>query len=152
MMPSLFYRLTDPDSLPAGTHTGYDVQQMIDAVRFDLEDLFNTRQSVIQVPKQYTELQNSILTYGIPDLTFFNINNKSQCQTICGMLVTLINRFEPRLRNVRATVVKGEGTADGQVRFHFEGQLAVDPAPEVGFDTIVELSSGKTSVKAESIV
>lgn len=150
LMPSLLYRLIDPDSLQSTSQMGYNVQQMIDAVRFDLEDLFNTRQSVVDVPGEFAEVQNSIVTYGLPDLTFFNITSKAQCQTICNMIIALINRFEPRLRNVRATVVKGDGASDRQVRFHIDGQLAVDPAPEVAFDTIVELTSGKATVEAQA--
>ena len=105
----------------------------------------------MKVAKQYPQVQNSIVTYGIPDMTFFNASSKTECQSICRLLVSLINRFEPRLKNVRATLGKGNGEGDRQARFHIEGQLAVDPAPEVGFDTVVELASGKASVEAKTI-
>ena len=33
------------------------------------------------------------------------------------------------------------------VRFHIDARLRVDPAPEVAFDTILELTTGHTTVK-----
>jgi type VI secretion system protein ImpF len=149
LMPSLLSRLLDPDSMRSASSEGYRVQQLVDAVRFDLEDLFNTRQSGVVVNRRFPELQRSILTYGLPDLTYFDINNNAQCTSICKVITALIERFEPRLQNVRATVVKGDSELDRQVRFHIEGQLAVESAPDVDFDTVVELTTGKASVEAK---
>jgi type VI secretion system protein ImpF len=151
LMPSLLTRLLDPDSLRHVSQPGFGLQNITDSVRFDMEDLFNTRRSGVEVPKQYEQVQNSIVTYGLPDMTYFDIHNNAECEKICRMIVALINRFEPRLRSVRVSVVKADGASDRQVRFHIEGLLAVDPAPEVGFDTVVELATGKTSVETKTV-
>jgi type VI secretion system protein ImpF len=151
MMPSILSRLLDPESMRSARSEGYRQQEVVDSIRFDLEDLFNTRQSGVTVPRQFTQVQNSIVTYGMPDLTYFDINNNSQCDRICRALAVLIQRFEPRLRNVRATVVKtASAENDRQVRFHIEGQLAVEAAPEVDFDTVVELATGRAAVAAKA--
>lgn len=149
LMPSLLSRLLDPTSMRTAESEGFHLQQIIDSVRADLEDLFNTRQSGVVVPRRYPEVVKSIVTYGLPDLTYFDINNNAQCTRICTMVAALIARFEPRLQNVRATVVKGEDGDDRKVRFHIEGQLAVDSAPDVTLDTIVELTTGRTSIEAK---
>ena len=40
----------------------------------------------------------------------------------------------------------GEG-AERRVRFRIDARLCVDPAPEVAFDTVLELMTGHYSVK-----
>ena len=60
----------------------------------------------------------------------------------------LINRFEPRLRDVRAVPIVDPAEKQSQrVRFQIEARLCLDPCPEVGFETVLELMSGHTSVK-----
>ena len=149
VMPSILTRLLDAGSMHTAAQEGLSVKQMVDAVRADLEDLFNTRQSGVVVPKQYAETQNSIVTYGLPDMTYFDIHSKAQCERISQMIIALINRFEPRLRGVRVVIAKDDGNKAHQVRCQIEGILTVDPNPEVGFDTVVELTSGKTYVEAK---
>src|ERR1019366_9271134 len=151
LMPSLLTRLLDPDSMRVASQAAYSTQLIIDSVRLDMEDLFNTRQSGATIPKQFSVVQNSILTYGLPDMTYMDVNDDTECAKICRMIVALINRFEPRLKKVRVGVVKSDGGNDRQVRFRIEGFLAVDPAPEVGFDSVVELSTGKTVVEAKTV-
>ncbi len=148
LLPSLLSRLLDPESMHSADG-GYHLREMIDAIRFDLEDLFNTRQSGVVVGRKYPELQNSIVTYGLPDLTYIDINNNAQCERICKTLATLVARSEPRIQNVRINVVKGEAVNGRNVRFHIEGQLAADPAPDLEFDTIFERGTGRTSVEAK---
>jgi predicted component of type VI protein secretion system len=53
---------------------------------------------------------------------------------------------EPRLRNVRATVVRSRNL-NLRVRYHIDAELRVDPAPKVTFETEVELTTGYTSVR-----
>jgi type VI secretion system protein ImpF len=49
--------------------------------------------------------------------------------------------------DVRVTL-EGSDTADRRLRFHIEGNMKLDPAPEeISFDTILELSSGEYRVK-----
>ena len=49
-MPSVLDRLIDPDSDGTAWQRGYGVEQMIDAVRRDLEDLLNTHRIVADIP------------------------------------------------------------------------------------------------------
>ena len=126
---------------------------MVDVVRRDLEDLLNTRQSSHGVPAEFDEVQRSIVAYGMPDLTSrstpitaaaargdrpragdgWSSSSSRGCAT-CGPRWS--RAATPRLRTLR---------------FRIDARLRVDPAPEVAFDTVLELTSGLSAVRcAES--
>ena len=71
LQASLLDRLIDPESDGTGSRPGCTVEQMIDSVRRDLEDLLNTHRTLIDIPGEYPETENSILTYGLPDFSSF---------------------------------------------------------------------------------
>jgi type VI secretion system protein ImpF len=147
LMPSILDRLIDPESTGTAWRHGYGVEQMVEAVQRDLEDLLNTRQVVIDVPESYREVNGSIVTYGLPDLASFNAITPEQREDIGRALEAIVSRFEPRLKDVRATMIGSGDGLERRVRFKVEARLCVDPAPEVAFDTILELSTGHYSVK-----
>ena len=147
LMPSILERLLDPDSMGTVAHTGAGLQRMIDAVRADLEELLNTRQTEINLSSIYPETRNSIVTYGMPDMTSIKVATPAQRDEVGKMIEGVVARFEPRLRDVRATLVAGKSPEDTHVRFHIEGRLSVDPAPEVAFETVLELMTGQASIK-----
>jgi type VI secretion system protein ImpF len=145
-MPSVLDRLIDPDS-HSGARTGYDLRQMTDAVRADLEELLNTRQSASEVPPECTETRHSIVGYGLPDLSAINAASAQQCDEVGRLIEALVTHFEPRLRRVRVRMVKGPDEASRTIRFHIDAALNVDPAPEVGFETILELTTGQATIR-----
>ena len=58
-----------------------------------------------------------------------------------------LTAFEPRLTDVHVTL-ESTDTVDRRLRFHIEGNMKLDPAPEeISFDTVLELSSGEYKVK-----
>jgi type VI secretion system protein ImpF len=143
LMPSLLDRLIDPDSEGTAFRQGYSLEQIIDAVRRDLEDLLNTHQSYLRFPPDWAELGNSVFLYGMPDLMSANPSERGQ---LAELVEGVITRFEPRLRNVRVILGEGDGE-DRTVRLHVEAQVNVDPAPEVAFETVLELSTGYLSIQ-----
>ena len=147
LMPSILDRLIDPDSGGTSWRRGYGVEQMIDAVRRDLEDLLNTRQSSGDLPEDFVEVHNSLISFGLPDLTSLNTISPHQREEIGRVLEANIERFEPRLKDVRARMVHDGDGKERTVKFHIEARLCLDPAPEVAFDTILELATGHYSVK-----
>ena len=147
LMPSLLDRLIDPDSMSAGGRTGYDLRQMTDAVRADLEELLNTRQSAVDLPPELVETQRSIVGYGLPDLSTINAASPQQCDEVGRLIELLITHYEPRLRHVRVSMVKAPHETSRTIRFHIDAALNVDPAPEVGFETILELTTGQATIR-----
>jgi type VI secretion system protein ImpF len=148
LMPSVLDRLIDPNSGGTKAQPGYTLEQMIAAVQRDLEELLNTRQSHEDLPVEFTELHNSVLAYGLPDLNSLNAITPRQRAQIGQLLETGIQRFEPRLCQVRAVALEAGESKDRAIRFRVTARLNVDPAPEVAFDTVLELTTGHYSVKS----
>jgi type VI secretion system protein ImpF len=146
LMPSVLDRLIDRDSGGTAAQRGYDINQMTDAVRRDLADLLNTRQSDQGIAPEFDELLNSIFGFGLPDLTSLNAVSPQERAAIGQLLETIIGRFEPRLRDVQATVLDPGESLERTIRFRIDARLCMDPAP-VAFDTILELTTGRYDVK-----
>jgi type VI secretion system protein ImpF len=150
LMPSILDRLIDPLSMGTTSSPGYSEKQMLDAVRTDLEELLNTRQTQTRIPPEYVELLDSILVYGLPDLVSFNPASVKDRAELARIVATVVDRFEPRLRKVRVKMVVGGSEHESRsARFHIDASLNVDPSPEVGFETVVELTTGRASVMTE---
>jgi type VI secretion system protein ImpF len=148
LMPSIIDRLIDPESAGTVARHGYSVPQMVEAVRRDLEELLNSRRAMNEIPEKYAELRRSVLNYGMPEVVNLPALTGEQRQQIGRILEQVIAFFEPRLRDVRARLVGPTDLRDRSVRFHVEGRLRVEPAPEVEFETVLELSSGRAGVQA----
>ena len=145
LMPSILDRLIDADSEGTNWKHGYDLQQIVDTVRRDLEDLLNSHPPYYDIPAEWSETSRSLLTFGLPD---FNSIQTTDREELARLIEHVVERFEPRLRNVRARVVGGADAKDRTVRFHIEAQINADPAPEVAFETILELSTGHTTIQS----
>lgn len=150
LMPSLLDRLIDPDSEGTVARRGYSIEQMYRTVQRDLEDLLNTRHTAYGVPEEYVELHRSVYGYGLPDLVSLNQLTDSERGRIASVIEQVIDRFEPRLKNVRVTIISDETGKQTTVRFHIQARLALDPAPEVAFDTVLELTTGHYDVRASN--
>lgn len=147
LMPSIIDRLIDPDSGGTAWRRGYGVEQMVDVVRRDMEDLLNTRQSSAGLPEEFHEVIHSLIAYGLPDLTSLNAFTPQQREDIGRIIEAVVGLFEPRLKEIRATMIEGSSNKERTVRFRIDAKLRVDPAPEVAFDTILELTTGQASIK-----
>ena len=147
LMPSMLDRLIDTEADGSIWRRGYGMQQMIAAVHRDLEDLLNTRQSAVGIPIECKELRRSVAQYGMPDLSSIEAITPDQRGAIGRLLEQLVMLHEPRLKDVRATLLEPDQNIMRNVRFRLEARIAVDPAPEVAFDTILELTTGHSTVK-----
>ena len=146
LMPSILDRLIDPGADGTAWRRGYGIEQMVAAVHRDLEDLLNTRAVLSDLPPECAELRRSIAAYGLPDLSSVEAVTPDQREQIGRLLEGIVMRFEPRLKDVRATLLDPGQDLKRMVKFHLEARLAVEPAPEVAFDTILELASGHSKV------
>ncbi len=105
LVPTLLDRLIDPDSGGTAARRGYDMRQIVAVVRRDLENLLNTRLG-ITVSDEYPEVVDSIVNYGIPDFASVNCTSHAHREQIGRRIDEVIERFEPRLRDVRAQVIE----------------------------------------------
>jgi type VI secretion system protein ImpF len=164
LQPSLLDRLIDAESAGTPDRPGYTLRQMENAVRRDLEDLLNTRRppEMIFGPDGksepffggLTEPPTSIANFGLRDLSYFDTLTPELRAEFARHIEQVITDFEPRLRDVRVTVrdplkVAEVMKADFKrtaMYFHIEARLNLDPAPEVAFETVLELTKGTHQV------
>jgi type VI secretion system protein ImpF len=148
LQPSILDRLIDPESAGTAILIGYDERKMLAAVRRDLEELLNTRQTHVGLPDAYEQIRKSIVAYGLPDLLTLEAITSKHREDIADKIQRIIELFEPRLKDVRVTYVPGENNAERSIKFKVDARLSVDPSPDVAFDTVLELSSGQYAIKS----
>lgn len=118
-----------------------------EALKRDLEWLLNTRQPPIEALADYELARASTVNYGLPDISAMGLNSASDNRRLRQAVETCLRNYEPRLTDVRVTLEKSDA-AERRLRFHIEGSMKLDPAPEeISFDTVLELSSGEYKVK-----
>jgi len=151
VQPSLLDRLTDDDPRsPADSRISYG-ESLVNfkaSVQRDLEWLLNTRRTPTPAPEEFEEVNHSLYHYGIPDITSLSRDSADARMHLLSQVEEALALFEPRLANVRISMVETEGEAlRRELRFVVEATLRLDPTPEqVLFDTVLHFSSGQIDV------
>src|SRR5262245_50225207 len=149
LLPSIIDRLIDPESAGNAIMIGYDTRTMAEAVRRDLEDLLNTRNSELPYGDRLPEVSTSIVQFGLPDLVSAQALTDDQRRAIGRTIVEVIERYEPRLKDVRVQLLDPQEDFERAViRFKIDAELNVSPAEPVAFDTVLEVGSGHLAVRA----
>jgi len=150
---SLLDRLTDLEPKEAGdppVTRAQSVRNLKASLRRDLEWLFNTRANP-DTPPDMREVVRSVYNYGLPDYTHFTLSNPNDRVRLQKRLETAIAHFEPRLSGVSVRLMDNAFEPGKALRFHVDGLLKMDPAPElISFDTVLDLPSGEYQVKGEA--
>lgn len=116
------------------------------AIRRDLENLLNTRYRVLAWPPELTELDDSLINYGIPDFTAAGLNASHNSDILIKAIRLAISLFEPRLSDVRVEPVS-EDHSDRTFRFRIEAMLLIEEKKHrVQFDSSLESSTGQIAV------
>lgn len=109
------------------------------SVRRDLENLLNTRYRIVEPPEEYTELERSLLNYGLPDLATVNIIDNQKKHEFTHNLEQILRTYEPRFKSVKVSFLENQDKLDRTLRFRIDATLYADPAPEtVIFDSVLE--------------
>ncbi len=142
VISSLLDKLVDED--PEKKHeTNKSHHQQLTAfyqsVRRDLESLLNTRSPRLQWPDHWQELNTSLAAYGVPDfMSGVSLTAESQ-NKFCKNLASIIQRFDPRFKNVQVQLLPLDEKQNRTLRLRIEGFLYAEPAPEpVVFDSMLE--------------
>lgn len=124
------------------------LRELRNSVRRDLEKLLNTRFRVIGPPAEFTELQTSLLNFGLPDLATINIIDLNKRNAFTNDLERVLKTFEPRFKSVKITHQENMNNTDRTLRFRIDATLYADPVPEVVvFDSTLEPASRSVDVK-----
>ena len=151
VQPSLLDRLIDLDPqtrAEAPVSRSESLRQFRMGVRRDLEWLLNTTCAPLEIPEPCAEAKNSVLTFGLPDVSSVTLTDAGDEMDLLRSLEEAIERFEPRLAHARVTSKDPYKPGKQALTFHVEAILLVDPSPErISFDTVLEISKGAYSVK-----
>lgn len=139
----LIDRLLQGDSVEVDRNPERALRALRESVRRDLEILFNSRPRYLSFAKELTELEVSLISFGLPDLQTQRVNTAAQRETFRVELEKLIGRFEPRFRDLSVEIMTGDDETDRTLRFRLHAVLFVDPISEpILYDTMVDPVSG----------
>ena len=114
-------------------------RQLRDSVRRDLQNLLNTRQRCLSWPRELSELNGSVINYGIPDITGANLAAKQAREDFLDSLSGLIRSNDPRFKSVKTIAIENSDPLDRTLRFRIEAILRVETGAEtVTFDFELE--------------
>ena len=121
------------------------IEQLKESVARDLEALLNTRLGY--APDRFDtcpEVRGSVLTYGLADCAAYCLSSSEDRAAICASLKDAIERHEPRLKNVSATLERETGSVN-RLSFAINATLqAADGEPvneSVNFNAVLQPSS-----------
>jgi type VI secretion system protein ImpF len=142
---SVLDRLMDVDDWPATR--AQSLRYFRETLKRDVEWLLNTRRPPIENIGKFERARATMLNYGLSDITTLGLSSASDQKRLRKALEQCLHEFEPRLADVVVTLQESQ-TADRRLRFHVQGLMRINPAPEeISFDTVLELSSGEYTVK-----
>jgi type VI secretion system protein ImpF len=156
LLPSVFDRLLDPMSMGSvasaqSASPGGSLAAITEAVRRDVEELLNNRRPVDAEADRFPELSRSVFAYGLPELISLPAVTGPQRDAIARLVAEAVTRHEPRLRDVRATIVGSPDPTDRTIKLRIDGRLRLSPAPGVQFETVLQLAAGQTAVVKRSV-
>lgn len=148
LRPSVLDLLTgnhSPDQRRRGTQSE---AQMRESVIRDLENLLNTRHRVSAWPPTLSELEKSIVNYGIPDFTGANMSSRQERQLFRQLVEDALRHHEPRFVSVRVEVLEPEDDSDRTLRFRIHAELHAVPDPlPIAFDSRVDQTTNRIDVR-----
>jgi type VI secretion system protein ImpF len=148
--PSVLDRLVDLDrgaSSDRPVSRAESVRRVMEGVRRDIEQLLNSRRIHTAMPEGLPELASSLYFYGLPDITTAGRDAPAARNRLARQLEETIATFEPRLADVKITLLPTDRTQFGEMRFTVEAVLRMDPTPErVTFDTLLDSGRGAVAV------
>ena len=147
LMPSLLDRLSGNVDNPAGADLTQSVAQLRRSVRHDVENLLNTRWRCSHWPPDLSQLDHSLVTYGIPDFSGAAFGSPDHREALRLAIERALEMYEPRFARVRVVLVDTRRN-DRTLRFRIEGELRAYPNPEpVVFDSQVDTVSNHIRVQ-----
>jgi type VI secretion system protein ImpF len=109
----------------------------------DLENLLNTKRSILAPSGECKEVNSSLFVYGLQDFTTQNPKSAMVRQQLRQQIEKVISRFEPRLRNVKVNL-ENSTKSERNLRFRISALLFVDPVVEpVTFDSYFDVNRGE---------
>ena len=156
LQPSLLDRLTDDE--PGNQKESRDkrvlsVRRLRECIKRDLGWLLNSGNlNDVQDLSDYPLVAESVLNYGVPDITGQSAANTDTVALERQLRQTILC-FEPRImkNSLRVHVVSSDEVSANALRFEIEFDMWAEPVPErLYLKTEVDMGSGAVSVSESS--
>ena len=151
LRPSILDRLLDDEphiQVEADKNRHQHLRELRNSVKRDLENLLNTRYRMVEPPEEFTQLELSLLNYGLPDLATVNIADTEKKRNFTRHLEKILRDYEPRFKTVKVNHVDNKDNTDRTLRFRIDATLYADPAPEIEiFDSVLDPVSRTVNVE-----
>jgi len=134
VLPSLLDRLIDNDprnrqeSAISRSH-GVVLRDIKNSIRRDLEWLLNTRVYRSEPPAGLTELDVSIVNYGLPDFSVIHLGSDEGKQEFRQRVSDAIEKYEPRFRNVDVELEQIGEEYERTLYMKISAVLMIEPDP-----------------------
>src|SRR6266436_8345335 len=124
LVPSVLDRLLDyePDvSREAPRGHNQVLAELKLSLRRDLENLLNTRCRCVTWPPDLTELQQSLVNYGVLDITGADLGPVKGREQFCRSLQAVLRQYEPRFKTVKVQLLTNTDPLDRTLNFRIDG-------------------------------
>lgn len=142
LVVSILDRLLDADTATAVEPLKSRRQYLTDlrsALRRDLEDMLNTHQSCLTLPPDLSELNTSLINYGIPHFLGLQVASDAAREQFRAEIEALLRHFEPRFKRVSVTLNEASENLDRTLRFRIDALIYAEPDLEpISFDSMIE--------------
>jgi type VI secretion system protein ImpF len=116
----------------------------------DLQAMLNSRRALTEPLDETSELRQSIVTFGLPEISSINPESLEHQANIRLAVEDAIRLFEPRLTNIHVQVQEVTST-DRSFKLTVKAVLKIEPNPvPVEFDTVIESGTGAWKVQQGS--
>jgi type VI secretion system protein ImpF len=145
--PGLFDRLDADDDTSRAPPRKSD--EWKESITRDLEALLNTRSALLpETLAEYREVSASVVNYGLIDFAGMCMTSDSDQKRICTAVRLAIERHEPRLHKVTATLQPRKG-AINRVDFVIAAELKNAPvADPMYFNAVFQPSLQRYSIQS----
>lgn len=151
VLASLLDRLSDddPDRDQEVPITGRKLERILrEAIRRDIEGLLNTRRRCLPVPAELSEVQGTIVDYGVPDFLGQTLSSERRRKQFLRRIADCLKEQEPRFKSVDVELTGGVDQVDRSFDFRIKAVVFAEPAPEsLSLDSRVEPVSRAFSIK-----
>jgi type VI secretion system protein ImpF len=126
----LLHRLTDESieqliDTDKGRYIHFEDLQI--EIKSNLENILNARPFYFGAHKNLTELNNSVLNYGIPDFSQQYYHLKKHQKELCQVIRAVISHFEPRLQKTMVSLVENQEKNVRTLTIRITGVIVVKP-------------------------
>ncbi|MEX0725272.1 MAG: type VI secretion system baseplate subunit TssE [Planctomycetaceae bacterium] len=153
--PSFLQLLTDDDPKVRSEASvpGTRVEDLEKAILSSISNILNTRWRLMHLnEEELTHTENdetahaSLYIYGIPDFVATENNFILEPQLLLNQIKHAVERFEPRLNNVRIEEHRLPNGNRRNIHFRVFATLSVSPYTPVTFSSQMDLSTGRFEV------